>query len=96
MPYEPVTVTQFRAKDGSLHGSRDDAERHDKWMQREALLDAVREIIQQETWRGDFSDFCGYGQEDGWTRKSRNEEIARIVIDKWADLSAVLAKAEGW
>lgn len=103
MAYEPVSVTQYRAKDGSLHASRQAAEAHDSWQAASAIEDEVQAIVEQETWSGELSEFCGYQHsqqtriydENSYERSSRNRAIARIIIDKWPELSAVLAKAEG-
>lgn len=104
MAYEPVNVTQYRAKDGSLHKSPSAAKSHDEWQARTAVLDAVQTIVESCTWDdSELSKFCGYQHthqariydENSYERGQRNRAIASIIVAKWPELSAAIARAEG-
>lgn len=98
----PVNVTRYRAMDGTLHDSERAAELHDEFMRKWAIEEAVCQIVSEETWHGDLSEWCGYHHtqqtriydENAYERRQRHGVIASIIINRWDDLKVILDRPE--
>lgn len=99
MAYEEVVTKQFRAKDGSLHGSVSAAQSYDHHRRQEELAREVVDIIDNAAWMDyHLGPFCGHeyhqSKDDDYKRRSRVEAIADIVVAKWDDLKKIMDSIE--
>lgn len=86
-----VQITQYRAKDGSLHASSAAADDHDAFKAQQLLQEQVRDIIGQ-----DVSNFCrervpGWRDMDDWKQRDIEGQIADIFIDQFDQLASIPA-----
>ena len=95
---EKVTVTHYKASDGSLHGSVVAAERHNRYLEERKLTNAIIEVLKNTVYNHHFSTLSDniipynsdYWHDLNFERNQFMEELASLIIDKWDELYIVM------
>lgn len=85
---EAVTVTRFRAKDGSLHDTEASAKWHDRWRTEDQIKTDIDAAISHRAWTGFYFLKLDEDERDRFTR-----EIAELIFDKRTQIAPHLERA---
>jgi hypothetical protein len=99
---QAVAVTQFRADDGSLHGTEAQARRRNERLVREAETGRIEAVVRKPVEKRHFwsvsEHIAPYDGHDFWSRdveRARDEfvgELATLIVEHWDDLKKAMGR----